>query len=299
MSISTTQYVTCRRRGKPSFEGACHQPTTHPSVHLLSPSPSNRQNHQSMSSPIPSPSPPRAPRTLVQGLVYLTTSIQASHLCLPRLHHVLAASSKLNGKKPEPFQRIGDRFTLKYERPILLDAGRRTIKAVALSRKVLSAAPSNIRTKYVEVVEHTSHGEALSESSFSDSGEEGAIPARTLRANRQDSSRCKLTKRGDGNPGHGGRRHHHRHRSSPDASERDSPGSSSDLSEVGRYTGRETWREAAHNPPTLSRMDDALAGGRLLPRHSASLGALASTRNEGAQKVIVPNTRFFLPNNQL
>ncbi|XP_002740895.1 double zinc ribbon and ankyrin repeat-containing protein 1-like [Saccoglossus kowalevskii] len=38
-----------------------------------------------------------------------------------------------NGTKPEPFQKQGERTTLKYRRPFLLGEGKRTVKAVAVS----------------------------------------------------------------------------------------------------------------------------------------------------------------------
>lgn len=190
--------------------------------------------------------------------------------------------------KPEPFQKIGDRFTLKYRRPILLDAGRRTIKAVALSRKIASAAPSNIRTKYVEVVDINAADAASGGSSSSSSeSEEAVLRTRTLRGTVRPSNssptkkkptigHLKATKRHGGSGGGKPRRHRRRGSSSDlSASEDSGSGSSSDLSDVGRYTGREAWREVVHDPPLLSRMDDAIATGRLVPRDGRSLSASA------------------------
>jgi hypothetical protein len=41
---------------------------------------------------------------------------------------------QVNGKKPEPYQKLGERFTLHYTMPITLSPGRRIIKAVAVLR---------------------------------------------------------------------------------------------------------------------------------------------------------------------
>lgn len=179
--------------------------------------------------------------------------------------------TQLNGKKPEPFQKYGERFTLKYHRPILLDTGRRTIKAIALSRKVLNAAPSNVRTKFVEVVDVLSNAVSLSESEEDASKPAPRRPAGTRSRSPYVAGHLGETKRK-------GRKGSHRHRRRSRSPSESSTASSSDLSDVGRYTGRETWREAAHNPPGLTRMDDALASGSLLPRDGKDRTAVRVVR---------------------
>lgn len=47
---------------------------------------------------------------------------------------------------------MGNNYTLKYIKPITLKAGRRTIKACAVSRKHKHAPPSSTVTKYYEVL---------------------------------------------------------------------------------------------------------------------------------------------------
>ncbi|XP_012946393.1 double zinc ribbon and ankyrin repeat-containing protein 1 [Aplysia californica] len=55
----------------------------------------------------------------------------------------------INGSKPDPFQRIGDRCTMKYHGPFTLPAGKQTVKALALAKDGLRE--SNIVTKIFEV----------------------------------------------------------------------------------------------------------------------------------------------------
>ncbi|CAG5127368.1 unnamed protein product [Candidula unifasciata] len=55
----------------------------------------------------------------------------------------------INGWKPDPFQRTGDRYTMKYLGPFTLPAGKQTVKAVAVSRDGLRE--SNVVTKIFEV----------------------------------------------------------------------------------------------------------------------------------------------------
>ena len=43
----------------------------------------------------------------------------------------------VNGTKPDPFKKIGEKFTYRYYKPFQLGAGKRTIKAMATSRSVL------------------------------------------------------------------------------------------------------------------------------------------------------------------
>lgn len=40
----------------------------------------------------------------------------------------------INGSKPEPFQKIGEKCTLKYRGPFTLPAGKRPVKAVAVTK---------------------------------------------------------------------------------------------------------------------------------------------------------------------
>jgi hypothetical protein len=42
----------------------------------------------------------------------------------------------VNGTKPNPFQKIGEKFTYRYYRPFVLGPGKRTVKAMATSRFV-------------------------------------------------------------------------------------------------------------------------------------------------------------------
>lgn len=42
----------------------------------------------------------------------------------------------VNGTKPDPFQKIGDKFTYRYYKPFVLGPGKRTVKAMATSRFV-------------------------------------------------------------------------------------------------------------------------------------------------------------------
>ena len=40
----------------------------------------------------------------------------------------------VNGTKPNPFQKIGEKFTYRYYKPFVLGPGKRTVKAMATSR---------------------------------------------------------------------------------------------------------------------------------------------------------------------
>ena len=40
----------------------------------------------------------------------------------------------VNGTKPNPFQKIGEKFTYRYFKPFVLGPGKRTVKAMATSR---------------------------------------------------------------------------------------------------------------------------------------------------------------------
>ena len=60
----------------------------------------------------------------------------------------------VNGKKPDPFYKGSDRFTLRYVMPITLAPGRRTIKALAVSRKNSTAATSAIVTRLYDILDH-------------------------------------------------------------------------------------------------------------------------------------------------
>ena len=60
----------------------------------------------------------------------------------------------VNGKKPDPFYKGSDRFTLRYVMPITLAPGRRTIKALAVSRKNSTAATSVIVTRLYDILDH-------------------------------------------------------------------------------------------------------------------------------------------------
>ena len=42
----------------------------------------------------------------------------------------------LNGARPDPFQRLGEKFTLQYRGPFTLPAGKQTLKVVAVSKYV-------------------------------------------------------------------------------------------------------------------------------------------------------------------
>ena len=42
----------------------------------------------------------------------------------------------VNGTKPDPFQKLGEKFTYRYYKPFILGAGKRTVKAMATSRLV-------------------------------------------------------------------------------------------------------------------------------------------------------------------
>ncbi|RUS85675.1 hypothetical protein EGW08_006551 [Elysia chlorotica] len=55
----------------------------------------------------------------------------------------------INGWKPEPFKKIGEKCTLKYHGPFTLPAGKQTVKAVAVSSDGLRE--SNVVTKIFEV----------------------------------------------------------------------------------------------------------------------------------------------------
>ncbi len=46
----------------------------------------------------------------------------------------LTSRREINGQKPDPFQRLGERYTLHYKGPILLGIGKRIIKAIAIDR---------------------------------------------------------------------------------------------------------------------------------------------------------------------
>ncbi|GFO03818.1 ankyrin repeat-containing protein c20orf12-like protein [Plakobranchus ocellatus] len=55
----------------------------------------------------------------------------------------------INGWKPEPFKKIGEKCTMKYNGPFTLPAGKQTVKAVAVSSDGLRE--SNVVTKIFEV----------------------------------------------------------------------------------------------------------------------------------------------------
>ena len=217
----------------------------------------------------------------------------------------------LNGTKPLPFQTNGERFTLKYRKPIALDSGRRVIKAVAVSRRNAAAAPSVIRTKFVEVVDYRSGSDSESSSSSSGGGLSGAesvdsmdtrrhSPVKThhhrdsrrtaAAATKNASTRSAKDRRHGGSVGAAAatsrgkktaksslkksvrRRGRSRSQSYDSATSEGSLSLSSDgISDVGRHTGRETWREAMLNPPHISSMDAAVAQGRLLPKDGYSV----------------------------
>ena len=62
----------------------------------------------------------------------------------------------IDGSKPDPFSALGaDRNTIKYTRPFKLREGKKTVKAVALSRD--GTRQSHIVTKCFEVEKHE-HG---------------------------------------------------------------------------------------------------------------------------------------------
>ncbi|BFZ11690.1 hypothetical protein BsWGS_14729 [Bradybaena similaris] len=74
----------------------------------------------------------------------------------------------INGWKPDPFQRTGDRYTMKYLGPFTLPAGKQTVKAVAVSSDGLRE--SNVVTKIFEVdyVPPASHPAEDDEHGFQD-----------------------------------------------------------------------------------------------------------------------------------
>ncbi|MEO0687305.1 MAG: chitobiase/beta-hexosaminidase C-terminal domain-containing protein, partial [Cyanobacteria bacterium J06649_11] len=55
----------------------------------------------------------------------------------------------LNGTKPDPFKKIGDKTTYQYTKPITLSAGKRTLKAIAVLKD--GSRESNINTKIFQV----------------------------------------------------------------------------------------------------------------------------------------------------
>eukprot|EP00051_Salpingoeca_urceolata_P015168 m.195507 g.195507 ORF g.195507 m.195507 type:complete len:337 (+) comp18312_c1_seq1:123-1133(+) len=57
----------------------------------------------------------------------------------------------VNGRKPNPYQKFGTPYTLKYTGPITLNEGRVAVKAVSVSRKNQLGAPSSMVTKFFEV----------------------------------------------------------------------------------------------------------------------------------------------------
>jgi hypothetical protein len=59
------------------------------------------------------------------------------HLLFGSIEALTGAYAQVNGSAPDPFQTLGDKFTLRYTKPFTVPAGKRTIKAVAVSRFVL------------------------------------------------------------------------------------------------------------------------------------------------------------------
>eukprot|EP00048_Salpingoeca_helianthica_P021854 m.14794 g.14794 ORF g.14794 m.14794 type:complete len:853 (-) comp6508_c0_seq1:36-2594(-) len=59
----------------------------------------------------------------------------------------------INGQVPNPFQVIGEKFTIKYTKPFTLPLGKRAIKAVCVSKVHKTAEASPLVTKFYQVVE--------------------------------------------------------------------------------------------------------------------------------------------------
>ena len=57
----------------------------------------------------------------------------------------------INGTKPDPFKKIGDKTTYQYTKPITLSAGKRTLKAMAVLKD--GSRESNVNTKIFQVSE--------------------------------------------------------------------------------------------------------------------------------------------------
>lgn len=86
----------------------------------------------------------------------------------------------INGQSPDPFQTIGDKFTIKYTKPFTLPLGKRAVKAVALSKVHKTADASPMVTKYFHVIEQLPEHEEEDHDRVGDVHRDGAEVTRRI-----------------------------------------------------------------------------------------------------------------------
>lgn len=80
----------------------------------------------------------------------------------------------LNGSKPDPFKKIGDRTTYQYSKPFTLNPGKRTVKAIAVLKDGTKESSINTKVFQVDPVEEKSDEET--DQKLNTTWEEQALP---------------------------------------------------------------------------------------------------------------------------